>query len=124
MGNLKFTEEHDWVRLEGDDVGVVGITDYAQDQLGDLVYVELPDVDRQVERGEETVTLESVKAASDVKSPVSGTIIAVNEALADDSGIVNQDPTGEGWIFKIRLSNPEELSSLMDEAAYKRFLED
>lgn len=123
MGNLKFTEEHDWVRLEEGDIGVVGITDYAQDQLGDLVYVELPEVDRQVERGEEVVTLESVKAASDVKSPVSGTIVAVNEALDENPGIVNEDSAGEGWIFKIRLSNPEELASLMDEAAYKRFLE-
>lgn len=123
MDNLKFTEEHDWVRLEGDDIAVVGITDYAQDQLGDLVYVELPEVDRQVEQGEETVVLESVKAASDVKSPLSGTIVAVNEALDEDPGMVNQSPTGEGWIFKMRLSNPDELSSLLDEAAYKRFLE-
>ncbi|WLQ15904.1 glycine cleavage system protein GcvH [Hahella aquimaris] len=119
MSGLKFTEDHEWLSMESDEVGVVGITDYAQAQLGDLVFVELPEVGREVSQGEDIGVVESVKTASDIKSPVSGVVVAVNEALSDDPGKVNEDPTGEGWIYKISLSNASEVESLMDDAAYK-----
>jgi glycine cleavage system H protein len=117
MATVKFTREHEWIRVEGK-VAVVGITDHAQEQLGDLVFVELPAVGRTVERGHEVAVVESVKAASEVYSPASGEIVAVNEALNADPAIVNSDPLGEGWFFKIRLADPGELDKLMDEADY------
>ncbi len=122
MSEMKFSEEHEWVRLEGD-IGVVGITDYAQEQLGDVVYVELPDVGRKVEQGAEVAVVESVKAASEVYAPVSGEVVEVNETLTTAPQIVNEDATGAGWFVKIRVSDASELDNLMDEAAYKVYAE-
>jgi glycine cleavage system H protein len=115
---LKFSTDHEWVRREGD-VVVVGITDYAQSQLGDVVYVELPAPGKKVEKGKEAAVVESVKAASEVYAPVSGEVVAVNEALSGEPAKVNADPMGDGWFMKIRMSNPAELDGLMDEAGYK-----
>ena len=118
MTDLKFTAEHEWARLEGD-VVTIGITDYAQDQLGELVYIELPEAGADISVGQEVVVIESVKAAGDIKSPVNGTIIEVNEALSDEPEKVNEDPTGEGWIYRVRVSSAADLDSLMDESAYQ-----
>lgn len=123
MSEQRYTEDHEWVRIEGD-VAVVGITDYAQEQLGDLVHVELPEVDRELEQGEEAAVIESVKAAGDVKSPVGGTVVAVNEALEDDPSLINSDPTGDGWVYKMSLADASELDTLMDEDAYQAFIAD
>ena len=122
MAVLKFTEEHEWIRIEGD-VGTVGITAYAQEQLGDVVFVELPEAGRKVEKGKDMAVVESVKAASEVFAPASGEVVEANAALADDPAKVNADPQGDGWFVKIRLANPSELDGLMDEAAYKKFVE-
>ena len=122
MSSLRFTTEHEWIRLEGD-LAVVGITDYAQSQLGDVVYVELPEIGRQVELGKEAAVVESVKAASEVYAPASGEVAEVNEAIAADPAKVNADPMGEGWFIKLRLADPKELDGLLDEEAYKRFVE-
>ena len=119
---VKYTEDHEWVRLEGD-VAVVGITDYAQTQLGDVVYVELPAIGRKVERGKEAATVESVKAASEVFAPLTGEVVAVNDELSGEPGLVNSDAMGKGWFLKIRLANPEEFDGLMDESGYKAFVE-
>ena len=121
MSGLKYSKEHEWVRVEGD-VGTVGISDYAQEQLGDVVYVELPEVGRTVAQNEEAAVVESVKAASEVYAPVSGEVVEVNQALEDDPALVNGDPTGEGWFLKLRLSAPGELDGLMDEAAYADYV--
>ena len=121
MSGLKYSKEHEWVRVDGD-VATVGISDYAQDQLGDVVYVELPEVGRTVAQKEEAAVVESVKAASEVYAPVSGEVVEVNRALEDDPALVNGDPTGEGWFLKLRLSAPGELDGLMDEAAYADFV--
>ena len=118
MPDLKFTAEHEWARLEGD-VVTIGITDYAQDQLGELVYVELPETGAQISAGQEVVVIESVKAAGDIKSPVNGTIIEVNTALSDEPEKVNEDPTGEGWFYRVRVDGTGDLDSLMDELAYQ-----
>ena len=122
MAGLKFTEEHEWIRVERG-VGTVGITTYAQEQLGDVVFVELPEAGRKVEKGKEMAVVESVKAASEVFAPVSGEIVEANAGLADDPAKVNADPQGDGWFVKIRLADPGELDGLMDEAAYKKFVE-
>lgn len=114
---LKFTEDHEWLRIEGD-VATVGITEHATTQLGDLVFVELPDPGAAFEKGVGAATVESVKAASDVYAPLKGEIVEVNAAIVDEPGLVNQDPTGGGWFFKMRLANPEDAAELMDEAAY------
>jgi glycine cleavage system H protein len=114
---VKYSKDHEWVRVEGD-VATIGITDYAQGQLGDVVFVDLPTVGKTVEAGGEVAVVESVKAASEVYSPVGGTVIAVNAELPDEPGRVNVDPTGAGWFVKIKLANPGELDDLMDEAAY------
>jgi glycine cleavage system H protein len=123
----RFTRDHEWVRLDGD-LAVIGITDYAQSQLGDVVYVELPQIGRRIEQGKEAAVVESVKAASEVYAPVSGEVAEVNEALAADPATVNADPMGEGWFLKLRLDEPAkfagELDELMDEAAYRRFVEE
>ena len=121
MSALRYTKDHEWVRIDGD-LAVVGITDYAQSQLGDVVYVELPEIGRQVEKGKEAAVVESVKAASEVYAPVSGEVVEVNEALAADPARVNADPIGEGWFIKLRLDDPKQLDTLMDEEAYKRFV--
>jgi glycine cleavage system H protein len=122
MSTVKFTEDHEWIRIEGD-TGTIGITDYAQEQLGDVVYVELPDVGRKVEKGKDMAVVESVKAASEVYAPVSGTVAAINEKLTAEPATVNTAAMGDGWFVKIKLSNPSELDKLMDEAAYKKFVE-
>jgi len=119
---LRFTTDHEWIRLEGD-LAVIGITDYAQSQLGDVVYVELPEIGRRVEKGKEAAVVESVKAASEVYAPVSGEVVEVNDEIAADPAKVNADPMGEGWFIKLRLADPKELDGLMGEEAYQRFVE-
>lgn len=119
---VKYTRDHEWIRLEGD-LAVIGITDYAQTQLGDVVYVELPELGRRVEQGKEAAVVESVKAASEVYAPISGEVVAVNDALSGEPGKVNADPMGEGWFLKLRVADPKELDALMDEAAYDAFVE-
>ena len=119
---VKYTKDHEWVRVEGD-VGTVGVTDHAQQQLGDVVFVELPQIGRKVEQGGEAAVVESVKAASEVFAPVSGEVIEVNDAVADEPARVNSGAETDGWFFKLRLSNPAELDELMDEAAYKAYVE-
>lgn len=121
MAELRYSEEHEWVRVEGD-VAVIGISDYAQEQLGDVVFVELPEQGRSVARGEEAAVVESVKAASEVYAPVSGEVVEVNEPLADDPGLVNREPTAGGWFIKVRMTDPGEVESLLDEAAYDSFV--
>jgi len=123
MSAPRFTKDHEWVRLDGD-LAAIGITDFAQSQLGDVVYVELPEVGRRLEQGKAAAVVESVKAASDVFAPVSGEVAEVNEALAGDPARVNADPMGEGWFLKLRPADPKELEALMDEAAYRRFVEE
>lgn len=118
-----FTEEHEWVEVEGK-IATVGITEYAQQQLGDVVFVDVPSEGKSFDKGDEAAVVESVKAASDVYSPVSGTIVEGNEVLADEPGLVNSDPEGDGWFFKLELADATELDSLMDEAAYKKFVAD
>lgn len=115
---LKFTEDHEWLRIENG-VATVGITEHATEQLGDLVFVELPDVGAEFGEGDTAATLESVKAASDVYAPLAGEISEVNEAIVDDPAIVNNDPTGEGWFFKLKLADASAAEALMDEDAYK-----
>ena len=121
MAETKYTKDHEWVRLEGG-VATIGITDHAQTALGDVVFVELPEAGREVAAEEAIAVVESVKAASDVYAPVSGTVIEGNAALADDSSLVNSDPEGEGWFFKITLADASELDQLMDEQAYAAFV--
>lgn len=116
-----FTEDHEWVDLDGD-IGTVGISDYAQGQLGDIVFVDVPEDGKQLGKGDEAAVVESVKAASDVYSPVSGNVLEGNSALTDDPSLVNSDPEGEGWFFKITLSDPSEVEQLMDETAYAAFV--
>ena len=122
MSTVRYTKDHEWIRIEGD-VAVIGITDYAQSQLGDVVYVELPEVGRMLEKGKAAAVVESVKAASEVYAPIGGTVIAVNPTLAEDPARINSDPMGEGWFFKLRLADPAALDALLDEAAYKRLVE-
>jgi glycine cleavage system H protein len=116
--SLYFTREHEWVRVEGD-TATVGISDHAQEQLGDIVFAEVPETGKRLSKGQEAAVVESVKAASDVYSPVSGEVVDGNSKVADDPSIVNSDPEGEGWFFKLKLDNPGELDGLMDEAAYR-----
>jgi glycine cleavage system H protein len=122
MSTVKYTKDHEWIRVE-DDVAVIGITDYAQTQLGDVVYVELPELGRRADKGKEVAVVESVKAASEVYAPISGEVIAVNHALSGEPGKVNADPMGEGWFLKLRIANAKELDALMDETAYTAFVE-
>ena len=122
--SIKYSEDHEWVDAEEDDLVVIGITDFAQEQLGDLVYVELPEVGDECTKGENISVIESVKAASDLVAPVSGSIIEVNSRLEDEPEIVTEDSMGEGWFIKVKLSNPSELDELMDEEAYNAFIED
>ena len=118
----RYTREHEWVRLEGD-VAVVGISKYAQDQLGDIVYVELPEIGKKLAKGAEAAVVESVKAASEVYAPVAGEVVAVNQALADEPAKVNESPEVSGSFLKLKPANPGDLDALMDETAYKAFLE-
>ena len=118
---MKFTEEHEWLRQDGD-VIVVGITEHAATQLGDIVFVELPEADTEVAKDDEVVVIESVKAASDILAPIDGTIVEVNPALADNPALVNEDPLGEGWFFKMSASDASQMDDYMDEAAYKEMV--
>jgi glycine cleavage system H protein len=119
--SLYFTKEHEWIRVEGD-TATVGISDHAQEQLGDIVFAEVPETGKHLSKGQEAAVVESVKAASDVYSPVSGEVIEGNSKVADDPSIVNSDPEGEGWFFKLKLDNPGELDGLMDENAYREWV--
>ncbi len=121
MADVKYSEEHEWIRVEGD-TGTIGITQYAQEQLGDVVFVDVPAAGRKVAKGEAVAVVESVKAASDIYAPVSGEVIESNAALADTPGDVNAEPMGKGWFFKIKMSDKGELAGLMDEAAYAAFV--
>ena len=116
-----FTKEHEWVRVDGE-TATVGISNHAQEQLGDIVFAEVPEAGRRVSKGQEAAVVESVKAASDVDAPVSGEVIEGNPALADDPSLINSDPEGQGWFFKLKLDNPAELDGLMDEGAYRNFV--
>ena len=118
---LKFTSEHEWVRIEGD-AAIVGITQHAQEQLGDLVFVELPEVGKHFEKGAPAAVVESVKAASEVYAPIGGEVVLVNPAIVADPSLVNSDPMGAGWFYKLKLADPAEIDALMDEAAYKELL--
>ena len=116
-----FTKEHEWIRVEGD-TATVGISNHAQEQLGDIVFAEVPEAGRRVSKGQEAAVVESVKAASDVYAPLSGEVVEGNQALADDPSLINSDPQGQGWFFKLKLDNPGELEGLMDDAAYREWV--
>ena len=116
-----FTKEHEWVRVEGD-TATVGISHHAQEQLGDIVFAEVPESGRRLSKGQEAAVVESVKAASDVYAPVSGEVVEGNQAVADDPALINSDPEGQGWFFKLKLDNPGELDELMDEGAYREWI--
>ncbi|AQS47566.1 glycine cleavage system protein H [Thioclava sp. JM3] len=118
---MKFTEDHEWLKTEGD-VVIVGITEHASEQLGDVVFVDLPDVGDTVEKGDEICVIESVKAASDILAPLDGEIVAINEDLAENPALVNEDPLGKAWFFKMKLTDASALDGFMDEAAYKDFI--
>ncbi len=119
MSTLRFTEDHEWLRVEGD-VATVGITDYAQNALGDIVFVQLPEVDAHFAAGDEAAVIESVKAAGELKMPLAGTVVEVNTALADAPATVNEDPLGAGWFIRIRLDDPAAVSGLLEQAAYDK----
>jgi glycine cleavage system H protein len=121
MASIRYTKDHEYIRVEGD-TGVVGITDYAQEQLGDVVFVELPEVGKSVAKGGEAAVVESVKAASEIFAPVSGEVVAVNTDLEGAPGTVNEDPRGKGWFLKLKLKDPAELESLMSEEQYQEFV--
>jgi len=123
MSEMKYSKDHEWVRVEGD-IGTVGITEFAQEQLGDVVFVDFPRVGDTVTKDTEAAVVESVKAASDVYAPVSGEVVEVNTAIADDPALVNQDAEGAAWFFKVRLSDPAETEDLMDADAYTAFVEE
>jgi glycine cleavage system H protein len=120
--SLYFTKEHEWVRVDGD-VATVGISNHAQEALGDIVFAEVPDAGKTLAKGDDAAVVESVKAASDVYAPVGGEVVEGNAALADDPSLINRDPEGEGWFFKLKLSDTSELDGLMDEAAYREWVE-
>jgi glycine cleavage system H protein len=122
MADTKYTSDHEYIRIEGD-TGIIGISEYAQDKLGDIVFVELPEIGKMLAKGQEAAVVESVKAASEVYAPISGEVIEVNEAIVADPANVNQDPEGEAWFVKIRIGNPRELDALMSAEAYKDYLE-
>jgi glycine cleavage system H protein len=119
---LKYTEEHEWLKLEGD-IATVGITEHATTLLGDIVFVQLPDIGANLAKGDGAAVVESVKAASDVFAPLAGEVVEVNQAIVEDPAIVNTDPQGAGWFFKLRLKDPKAMDGLMDEAAYKKLIE-
>lgn len=122
MAKIYFSEEHEWISVEGG-VGTVGITEYAQEQLGDVVFVELPEVGATIDKGDDVAVVESVKAASEVYSPVSGEVVEINEDLADAPGLVNQNAEGDGWFYKVNLSDDSELDDLMNRVEYDAFVE-
>lgn len=121
MSTLKFTAEHEWLRLDGD-VATLGITDYAQDALGDIVFVQLPEVGAKLELDEEAAVIESVKAAGGLKIVLSGTVTEVNDAIVDNPALVNEDPLGEGWFFRMQLDDPAGVDGLLDQAAYDKLI--
>ncbi|MFV0665793.1 glycine cleavage system protein GcvH [Denitromonas sp.] len=123
MTALKYTEDHEWLRLEGDDMVTVGITDHAQNALGDIVFIQLPAPGDRFAAGDEAAVIESVKAAGDLKMPLAGTVVAVNEKLADAPATINEDPLGEGWFIRIKLDDPAALDGLLDEAAYNALID-
>ncbi|RMD98347.1 MAG: glycine cleavage system protein GcvH [Deltaproteobacteria bacterium] len=120
--DLKYTKEHEWVRVEADDEAVIGITDFAQDQLGEIVFVELPEVNEEFSKEENIATVESVKAVSDVYAPVSGTVLEVNVDLPNVPGTINEDPYGDGWMVRIKMTDPTEVDSLMDADEYEEYV--
>lgn len=120
---IRYTKEHEWVRLEDDGTATVGITDHAQEALGDIVFIELPEVDRVLVEGESCAVVESVKAASDIYAPLAGTVLEANELLAEDPSLVNRDPEDEAWFFRIDPADPEAIKALMDQDAYQSFVE-
>src|SRR5271155_3463583 len=122
MSIVRFNKDHEWVQLDGDEA-VVGITDYAQTQLGDFVHVDLPEVGKRIEQGAEVAAVESVKAANELYAPISGEVTGVNTALAHDPTKINADPMGEGWFFKLRVTDARQFDALMDEAAYRKFVD-
>ncbi len=122
MGERKYTTDHEWILVEGD-VATVGISEHAQEQLGDIVFIELPETGADFAQGAQAATLESVKAASEIYAPVTGTVVEVNEALADEPDRINSDALGKGWFFKMKIGQPDELGKLMDESAYQNFVE-
>ena len=122
MSELRYSKDHEWVKLDGD-VATIGISPYAQEQLGDVVFVELPEVGKKIEKGKELATVESVKAASEVYAPISGEVVEVNSALTDAPATVNEDALGKGWFAKLKVADKGQLASLMDEAAYKKYVE-
>ena len=119
--SVYFTKEHEWIRVEGD-TATVGISNHAQEALGDIVFAEVPEAGRTLSKGQEAAVVESVKAASDVYAPVSGEVVEGNQAIADDPSLINTDPEGEGWFFKLRLSDAGEVEGLMDESAYREWI--
>jgi glycine cleavage system H protein len=123
MSDVRYTKEHEWVRVDGD-LATAGISQHAQEQLGDVVFVELPEIGRQVSQGGALAVVESVKAASDVYAPISGEVVEINSAVEDDPGLVNRSAEGEGWFCKLRISDQGELTSLMDAGAYKAYVAD
>lgn len=123
MTNLRFTNDHEWIRVEGD-TAVIGITDYAQQQLGDVVFVELPEIGRALERGKDAAVVESVKAASEVYAPIDGEVIEINTLLLDQPDTVNSDPQGKGWFFKVKLGDTAQLDALLDETAYNNMIQE
>jgi glycine cleavage system H protein len=124
MSTTRYTPEHEWLRIEADGLVTVGITDFAQGHLGDLVYVQLPEVGAALDKGAEAAVIESVKTAGEIMMPTAGTIVEVNALLADEPGKVNEEPLGAGWFFKMKVQNTDELNALMDEAAYTAFIAD
>lgn len=123
MTTIKFTNDHEWIRIDGD-TATVGITDYAQQQLGDVVFVELPDVGRVLERGKDAAVVELVKAASEVYAPIDGEVVEINKLLLDQPDTVNGDPQGQGWFFKVKLSDTAQLDALLDETAYNNMIQE
>lgn len=121
VDGLRYTKKHEWARQEGN-AAVVGLSDYAQDKLGEIVFVELPDIGADVEAGKSSAVIESVKAVADLYAPVSGTVVEVNETLLDQPEVINQDPYGEGWVYKVEMKDESELNNLMDKPAYEEFV--
>lgn len=122
--DLSYAESHEWLRLEGDGTALVGVTDHAQDALGDVVYVELPEIGARIDAGAEVAVVESVKAASDIYSPVTGEILLINDALEDQPDLVNSSPYADGWLFSVRLDNPEEVQAMLDADAYQAVIDE
>jgi glycine cleavage system H protein len=122
MSNIRYTEDHEWVRLESDGSATIGITDHAQDALGDIVFIELPAISKTFAAGDTVCVVESVKAAADVKMPVAGTVVAVNDALPNDPAVVNSDPMAAGWFVRITPADAKAIDALMDEAAYQALI--